>query len=109
VSPELVADLLTLCRADILGKGREVADELRGIDELGGRATDLVKAGAALGTKDLKVNGTELMEEFGLTPGPLIGRLQRALLEDVLECPEHNERERLFARAREHLTSWSAS
>lgn len=106
VSPELCSDILALCRADIVGKGREVADELSAIEQLARRVEEVVAAGAALGTKDLRVNGTELMERLGLAPGPLIGRLQRALLDDVIESPEHNERERLLERARAHLASW---
>ena len=51
--------------------------------------------------RDLAADGRDLMAALGLPPGPEIGRLLHALLEEVLEEPERNERERLLARARE--------
>jgi tRNA nucleotidyltransferase (CCA-adding enzyme) len=93
-------DVLALARADILGKGRDVTDELRTIDELSTRVEALIAAGAAFGIRDLAIAGNDLIEHLKITPGPLVGRLLRQLLERVLENPEQNQRERLLAEAR---------
>lgn len=53
----------------------------------------------ALSIQELAVNGTELQHELGLRPGPVIGRLLNALLQEVLEDPDANNRRRLLASA----------
>jgi tRNA nucleotidyltransferase (CCA-adding enzyme) len=40
------------------------------------------------------------MKELGLSPGPIIGRVLDALLEEVLADPKLNVRETLLERAR---------
>ena len=55
----------------------------------------------ALSVRDLRVDGRDVMEALGLSPGPAVGEVLEALLERVLETPELNERERLLAWVRE--------
>lgn len=45
--------------------------------------------------KDLAVTGRDLIEA-GIKPGPELGRILENMLEDVLEHPEHNEKEYLL-------------
>ena len=59
--------------------------------------------GTALSTRDLKVNGHDLMREVGVKPGRIIGEILEALLDAVTADPTLNERERLLERAREVL------
>lgn len=101
VSPELLADLFALNRADILAKGREVSDELARLDELRARVEGLMAKGAALSVRDLDVDGTVLMQALGRPPGRWLGQVLGALLEEVLERPELNRREALVERARQ--------
>ena len=103
VGPELVSDLYALGRADILAKGLDPANDLARLAALETHAERLVKEGAALGTKDLAVDGSVLMLELSLPPGREIGELLRTLLEAVLEDPSLNEREKLIALARKIL------
>jgi hypothetical protein len=42
-----------------------------------------------------------LMRELSLKPGPILGKILTALLEDVLTDPAKNEPDLLLARARE--------
>jgi len=49
---------------------------------------------------DLAVDGRDLIDQ-GYTEGPQLGQTLRTLLEEVVEEPERNERERLLARAKE--------
>jgi hypothetical protein len=45
----------------------------------------------------------------GFAPGPLFGEILKALLDEVIEAPERNEREYLLARAREIAGGRSSS
>ncbi|MCC7535341.1 MAG: CCA tRNA nucleotidyltransferase, partial [Deltaproteobacteria bacterium] len=93
-------DLLVLHRADTLGKGREVPDELASIDQLRARVAAVEAAGNALSTRDLAVNGKDVMAILAIPPGRRIGEVLEALLDEVLEDPALNEREHLLDRIR---------
>lgn len=100
VSPELLDDLYALNRADVLGKGRDASADLTRLAALRERVAQLMAAGAALGIRDLAIDGHALMQELGLAPGRILGEILRALLEQVIEDPTANERATLLARAR---------
>jgi tRNA nucleotidyltransferase (CCA-adding enzyme) len=101
VSPELLEDLYLLNRADVLAKGRPAEDDLARLASLKGRVADVLARGEAMSVKQLAVNGNDLIQELGLAPGPIIGKVLSQLLEEVIEVPERNSREQLLARARE--------
>lgn len=107
VTPELAPDLYALGIADALGKGREAQDDVERLRRLERRVDDLLIQGAALSTKDLAINGNDLMRELGVRPGPLVGELLSALLELVVEDPSVNERTTLLEAARAELTKRS--
>ncbi len=100
VSPELVEDLYALCEADVSAKGRDASADLANISALKAHVAQVIAAGAAFNVKDLAVNGGTLIKELGLKPGPDIGRILKALLEEVLEDPQKNEPAILLERAR---------
>jgi tRNA nucleotidyltransferase (CCA-adding enzyme) len=100
-----VSNILELATADVIAKGHDAQLQLRNLAELEQRVRSILGANQAFTLKDLAVTGTLLMEELDLAPGPVVGQVLRALLDDVLEAPEHNERERLLDRARELLKS----
>ena len=100
VGPDLTGDLYDLGRADALGKGRDVRSELSSLDELEVRAKAQLEAGAALTTRALAINGSDLMKELGVAPGRIIGQTLEKLLELVTDDPEHNTREALLEAAR---------
>lgn len=100
VSPDLAVDLYVLGRADALGKGREVTRELESLRELEARATALLEAGTALTTRDLAIGGRDIMEALGIPPSRRVGEILDALLEQVLDDPALNDRERLLEAAR---------
>jgi poly(A) polymerase/tRNA nucleotidyltransferase (CCA-adding enzyme) len=54
----------------------------------------------ALSVKMLKTNGSDLMQELGMSPGPKIGALLDCLLAEVIEDQAKNTREALLDRAR---------
>lgn len=100
VTPELAAELYVLCRADILGKGREQEQDLKNLEGLKVHAARVVAEGAAFGLRDLAVDGALLMRELGLAPGRQIGELLRELLDEVVENPAINRAPELVERAR---------
>lgn len=54
----------------------------------------------ALSTKELALNGQDLIRGLGISPGPEVGRLLAALLEVVTDEPEANSKDVLLDRAR---------
>jgi tRNA nucleotidyltransferase (CCA-adding enzyme) len=103
VTPELAPDLYALGRADVLAKGKEAKGDLENLAALEAHVARLLAAGAALGTKDLAIDGGVLMKELSLAPGRVIGEVLRALLEAVVEDPSLNDREKLLDLARKIL------
>lgn len=97
VGKEGLEDLLRLARADALGKGRPVDAELDGLLRLRKRVDAVIAAGSALSTRDLAVNGQDVMKRLAIKPSRRIGEVLEQLLERVLEQPELNERDALLA------------
>jgi tRNA nucleotidyltransferase (CCA-adding enzyme) len=56
---------------------------------------------AVLEVGELAIGGRDLLAEGIAKPGPALGAMLKSLLDHVLERPQDNERELLFARARE--------
>jgi tRNA nucleotidyltransferase (CCA-adding enzyme) len=100
VGPERVPDLYVLNAADVRAKGRDFEPDLKALASLEAHVARVLAAGAAMSTRDLKINGHDLMKELGVKPGKVIGEVLDALLEAVTSDPALNEREALLARAR---------
>jgi tRNA nucleotidyltransferase (CCA-adding enzyme) len=56
----------------------------------------------ALTVKDLKINGGDLIS-MGVKPGPLMGQILNALLEEVVKIPSLNDRTVLIEMVQEFL------
>jgi tRNA nucleotidyltransferase (CCA-adding enzyme) len=105
VSPELVDDLYVLSEADVTAKGKDPSADLESIAQLKAHVAKVIAQGAAFSIKDLAINGGTLIKDLGVKPGPDIGRVLKALLEEVLEDPEKNQPATLLERARALLGS----
>jgi tRNA nucleotidyltransferase (CCA-adding enzyme) len=70
-----------------------------GAADLAARAAAILGRGDALSTSDLAVTGKDLIKALDMVPGPALGRLLAALLNEVLEDPSLNTRARLLAEA----------
>jgi tRNA nucleotidyltransferase (CCA-adding enzyme) len=101
VGPERILDLYALNEADVRAKGRDATPDLASLSALKEHVARVVAAGAALNTRDLAVNGRDLMSELGMKPGPALGKTLEALLELVMADPSLNTREALLGAARE--------
>ena len=97
VGVEHVADLFDLRMADALGNGTRGPDTRR-LQAMAKRIDHVLAGSAALSVKDLALSGDDVMHELGLSPGPEVGRVLALLLEQVLDEPTLNTRERLLQR-----------
>ncbi len=100
VGPESIADLFDLRIADNVGNGTKTGFP-HYLEELRSRIDAVLLAREALTVRDLRVDGGDVMRELGLAPGPKVGEILNRLLEEVLEEPALNERDRLLQRMRE--------
>jgi tRNA nucleotidyltransferase (CCA-adding enzyme) len=108
VGADRLEDLYRLNEGDVRGKGRDFEPDLQALAALKAHVARVLAEGAALSTRDLKINGHDLMKELGVKPGRIIGEILDALLEAVTADPAVNEREALLVRARE-IVSLSAA
>jgi tRNA nucleotidyltransferase (CCA-adding enzyme) len=100
VGKDRVEDLYLLGEADVRAKGVATDVDLAPLVALRAHVEKVLAEGAALSTRDLALNGKDLMTELGLAPGRVIGRVLEALLEEVTADPALNERAALLERAR---------
>jgi tRNA nucleotidyltransferase (CCA-adding enzyme) len=107
VGPEHLPDLFLLREADHIGSARE--PDAGGLNELRERVAAELAAGVALDLSGLTVDGSDLMAELGVKPGPNLGRLLDWLLERVIADPSVNTREGLLDLARRRLSSEGSS
>jgi tRNA nucleotidyltransferase (CCA-adding enzyme) len=92
-----VADLFDLRIADMLGNGLKAGFPAQ-LEALRQRIERVLAGSGALRVRDLAVDGRDVMESLGIGPGPAVGEMLEALLEEVLEDPGGNTRERLLER-----------
>jgi len=98
--------LFALRRADDVGSGRAPEDpRLVGFRA---RIDAELAAEAALDRYALRIDGTDLIRELGLQPGPALGRLLDALVERVIADPALNERGSLLLLAQGMLADMTA-
>lgn len=96
VGLENIDDILAVREGDRLGSGaRKTSWRL---EEMKQRMTEQLHQ--PMSVTDLVINGHDLMAEFGLKPGPLLGKILQQLFEMVLENPELNTREMLLEEAK---------
>lgn len=98
VGPENIWDLIDVRLCDRIGSGVPKAEPYR----LRKFLVMLEKAlREPVSLKELKINGSEIMELLKIQPGPRIGYILNALMNEILEDPEKNEKDYLESRAKE--------
>jgi poly(A) polymerase/tRNA nucleotidyltransferase (CCA-adding enzyme) len=73
--------------------------ESKAVENLKVRIDRIIEQENAITVKDLALNGHDVMREFNLKPGPIIGKILNHLLEEILDDPSKNTREILFRLA----------
>ena len=102
VGRDVLDELFALREADNIGSG--VAPAADGLDELRARITAELASGPVLDRYALAIDGNDLIVEFGLRPGPHLGRILDALVERVIEDPALNDAPALLMLARDLVT-----
>jgi tRNA nucleotidyltransferase (CCA-adding enzyme) len=97
---ELMPYLFLLQEADLLAQSSYKQEEkLQKLEAAKRCYREICEAADAVTVKELAVDGRDLME-LGVKPGPEIGRILRKLLEEVMENPSENKKEKLIALAK---------
>ena len=84
------------------GKGLGIPAEAAQFPELRGLIDEILAENTCLCTKDLAVNGSDLILA-GFAPGPELGRRLQWLLEQVQEERLPNEKQALLAACKEEM------
>lgn len=99
VGLENIDDILDVREGDRLGSGaRKTSWRL---EEMKERMIEQLHQPFSI--TDLEIDGTILMNELGLHPGPELGKILNALFEVVLEKPEMNTRKILLEEAKKYI------
>lgn len=97
LGPEAFFQLLEVKRADSMGQAPgKVQGRLAELEEIGGKAKQILAEGQCFTRKDLAVDGRDVIAA-GIEPGPEVGRVLSALLERVLRGETANSREALLS------------
>lgn len=98
VGPDLVWDLMKVRTCDRIGMGRpkETPYRLRKYESM---IEEAMRAPVSVGM--LKIDGTKIMDVSREKPGPRVGWVLHALLEEALDNPDINTTEQLEARVLE--------
>lgn len=100
VGEENIWDLLNLRICDRIGTGRPKEQPFR-FRKYKAMVEEALRDPISVGM--LKTDGNRLMEAFHMKPGPNIGNILNALLEEVLDDPVKNTTEYLDAKTKELL------
>ena len=73
-------------------------DKISDIEGVAKCFQEIVDEGECVSLKELAVTGKDLIDA-GISPGPQMGEILNALLEEVLEDPEKNQKDYLITRA----------
>jgi tRNA nucleotidyltransferase (CCA-adding enzyme) len=103
VSPDRLDDLYALNEADVRAKGRDFQADIEALLQLKAHVARVLTEGTALSTRDLAINGRDLIKELGVRPGPIIGEILEAQLDAVTNDPALNVRDTLLMLAREFV------
>lgn len=101
VGEDLFPMLLQVKEADTMAQSLyEREEKLEWIARVGELYQEILKDKECLSLKDLAVTGRDLIRA-GCAPGPELGRILNKMLQDVLEHPEHNNKEYLLQSIRQ--------
>lgn len=101
VGEENIWDLINLRICDRIGSGKPKEEPVR-LRKYKAMIDEALRDPVSVGM--LKLDGNDLIEGFHMKPGPRIGWILHALLEEVLDDPTKNTKELLSERVRELAT-----
>ncbi len=98
VGKDMIWDLINVRLCDRIGTGRPKENPYR-LRKYQAMIEEVMMDPVSVGM--LKINGKRIMELLNMSPGPKIGKILNALLEEVLEDPKLNTEEYLDKRTKE--------
>jgi tRNA nucleotidyltransferase (CCA-adding enzyme) len=98
VGEDLIWDLMRVRRSDRIGMGKKDAEPYR-LRKYESMIEEALRT--PLSVSMLALDGNDLMGEFGITPGPRMGWILNALMDEVLEDDARNTRDYLASRVTE--------
>ena len=102
---ELFVPLMELKRADALGQNPDTIQyKLEYTDSLERIFRELTADGSEFNIKTLAIDGNDLIS-LGISPGPEIGRILKAMLELVIEGELENDRDELIKEVKKQIGS----
>ena len=107
VGVPLIFDLLDLRRADVYAQG--MGGRTDDVDAFEADIREEIDRKSPFSLADLAIDGNDIMKAFGLHEGKRVGLILNYLLEQVLDDPSFNTREKLLALARDYNDSLSTS
>ncbi len=99
---DAIEDLMKLRIADAASNPKSEFDP-KDIDILSERIASVRAKDMALKVSDLDITGADLMENFELQQGPVLGKVLNYLLEKVIDEPLYNKKIDLLRLAKEYL------
>lgn len=96
VGPDRATDVLNLRRARAEADDDDDPDRLARLEAVESAVQAVLERGEPVALEDLAIDGNDL-KSLGLEPGPIYGRVLEECLQEVLEDPERNRRDRLLA------------
>lgn len=102
VGEEMLADIFTLQKADILAQNPKYLFRMDKVEECQLIMQKAVKEKKCCSVGMLAINGTDLMN-MGVPQGNAIGKMLHRLLDEVVEGQIENDRDKLIARAENML------
>jgi putative nucleotidyltransferase with HDIG domain len=96
VGVDSVSDMMDLRIGDRLGGGTQVAESWR-LKKFKERVSKELNPPFSI--RDLEIDGNDIMKEFNIKPGPLVGKILQKLFEEVEEDLSKNNRDFLLQKA----------
>jgi len=100
VGPEYIEDMLALRTGDRLGGG--ATETSWRLEEFKKRLVEVQKQPFSI--RDLKIDGTDVMKELKIKPGPKVGEVLEKLFKEVLDKKVENSKEALLLKVRQNKT-----
>ena len=98
IGEDLFPLFLEVKQADMLSQSTFHREEKQQIlDTVSSMYSQIIARGDCLSLRDLAVNGSDLIA-LGVKPGREVGAILAKMLEEVLNNPEHNDKEYLVKR-----------
>ena len=105
VGEENFNDLIKVWTADIKAQSPKFIEEkLDVINAIKDKFKEIIESNQCFSLKDLAISGKDLIK-LGIKPGKEIGIILNKLLEEVIENPELNDKDKLIKRAQVHISA----